>query len=97
MLERHPAIQQAAVVPMPDEIKGAKPVAFVVLRPGTSVTEEEIKQFALKNAPAYHHPRRVWFSMSFRWREPKSIPEPGSDSRKTNSIWMVLVCQEEST
>ena len=30
MLERHPGIQQACVVAVPDEIKGAKPVAFVV-------------------------------------------------------------------
>jgi long-chain acyl-CoA synthetase len=61
MLERHPAIQQVAVVPVPDEIKGAKPVAFVVLRPGGEASEREIKEFALANAPAYHHPRRVWF------------------------------------
>jgi long-chain acyl-CoA synthetase len=61
MLERHPAIQQVAVVPVPDEIKGAKPVAFVVLRPGAKASEREIKEFALANAPAYHHPRRVWF------------------------------------
>jgi long-chain acyl-CoA synthetase len=61
MLERHPAIQQVAVVPVPDEIKGAKPVAFVVLRTGAQATEREIKEFALANAPAYHHPRRVWF------------------------------------
>jgi long-chain acyl-CoA synthetase len=61
MLERHPAIQQVAVVPVPDEIKGAKPVAFVVLRPGAKANEREIKEFALANAPAYHHPRRVWF------------------------------------
>ena len=32
MLERHPGIQQACVVAVPDEIKGAKPVAFVVPR-----------------------------------------------------------------
>ena len=32
MLERHPGIQQACVVAVPDEIKGAKPVAFVVRR-----------------------------------------------------------------
>ena len=34
MLERHPAIAQAAVVPIEDEIKGAKPVAFVIRKPG---------------------------------------------------------------
>ena len=32
MLERHPDIAQAAVVPVDDEIKGQKPVAFVVPR-----------------------------------------------------------------
>ena len=31
MLERHPDILQACVVPVPDEIKGEKPFAFVVL------------------------------------------------------------------
>ena len=30
MLERHPGIHQAAVVPVPDELKGHKPIAFVV-------------------------------------------------------------------
>jgi acyl-CoA synthetase (AMP-forming)/AMP-acid ligase II len=61
MLERHPDIAQACVVPVDDEIKGQKPVAFVILRPGTRLTESEVKQFALKHAPAYQHPRFVWF------------------------------------
>jgi acyl-CoA synthetase (AMP-forming)/AMP-acid ligase II len=62
MLERHPAVQQASVVPVEDEIKGHKPVAFVVLRAGQPApTEDEIKAFALQNAAAYQHPRRVWF------------------------------------
>ncbi|WP_220399069.1 class I adenylate-forming enzyme family protein [Granulicella sp. WH15] len=61
MLERHSAVQQVAVVPIPDEIKGAKPVAFVVLKPHAQASEREIQQFALANAPAYQHPRRVWF------------------------------------
>jgi long-chain acyl-CoA synthetase len=61
MLERHPAIHQACVVPVPDELKAHKPVAFVVARPGATLSEDEIKRFALANAPAYQHPRRVWF------------------------------------
>ena len=34
MLERHPDIAQAAVVPIEDEIKGQKPVAFVIRKAG---------------------------------------------------------------
>jgi acyl-CoA synthetase (AMP-forming)/AMP-acid ligase II len=61
MLERHPAVHQVCVVPVPDEMKAHKPVAFVVPRAGARVSEDEIRQFALANAPAYQHPRRVWF------------------------------------
>jgi len=61
MLERHPAVQQACVVPIEDDIKGTKPVAFVVLRAGAAADEAAIKQFALAHAPAYQHPRHVWF------------------------------------
>ena len=61
MLERHPGIAQAAVVPLADEIKGQKPVAFVVPKPGQMPNADEVKRFALANAPAYAHPRYVWF------------------------------------
>ena len=61
MLERHRDIVQACVVPVPDELKGEKPFAFVVPRPGASLTEHEVKRFALDNAPAYQHPRAVVF------------------------------------
>jgi long-chain acyl-CoA synthetase len=61
MLERHPDIAQACVVPIEDEIKGHKPVAFVVVKPGRQPGEDDIKRFALANAPAYQHPRFVWF------------------------------------
>jgi long-chain acyl-CoA synthetase len=62
MLERHPDIAQAAVVPIDDEIKGQKPVAFVVPKAGRAPSEDEIKRFALANAPAYAHPRFIWFT-----------------------------------
>jgi long-chain acyl-CoA synthetase len=61
MLERHPGIHQAAVIAVPDELKGHKPIAFVVKAPGAAVDEQAVKTYALANAPAYQHPRRVFF------------------------------------
>jgi acetyl-CoA synthetase len=43
----HPAVQEAAAVGVPDEIKGEKVVGFVILRPGSEGSpelEEELKQ-----------------------------------------------------
>jgi acyl-CoA synthetase (AMP-forming)/AMP-acid ligase II len=60
MLETHPGVQQAAVVPVDDEIKGTKPVAFIV-RSDPGLHAETIKQYALAHAPAYQHPRQVLF------------------------------------
>jgi len=61
MLVRHPDIVQACVVPVPDEIKGEKPFAFVVPRPGAQLDEAAVKRYALEQAPAYQHPRAVVF------------------------------------
>ena len=61
LLERHPAVHQAYVMPFDHEMKGHVPYAFVVPRAGSNVSEEDIRQFALANGPAYQHPRRVFF------------------------------------
>ena len=61
MLERNPGVAQAVVVPIDDDIKGQKPVAFVIRKSGHTLDAESVKQFALANAPAYQHPRFVWF------------------------------------
>jgi long-chain acyl-CoA synthetase len=61
MLETHPDVIQACVVPVEDDIKGTKPVAFVVKREGSGLDEGSLKSFALENAPAYQHPRSIWF------------------------------------
>jgi len=61
LLERHPAVDQALVMPFDHEMKGQVPYAFVVLRAGAQATEEDLKQFAVANGPAYQHPRRVFF------------------------------------
>ena len=59
LLEQHPQIAQACVVPVPDDIKGEKPFAFVVRKAGSTLSEEDIKRYTLEHGPAYQHPRRV--------------------------------------
>lgn len=61
LIERAPGVHQATVVPVPDEIKGTLPFAFIVRQPGSQVTEAEIKAFTIANGPAFAHPRFVEF------------------------------------
>ena len=61
VIDRHPDVDESAVVPVPDDVKGEKPFAFVIRRAGSTVDEDTIKQFVLANAPAYQHPRMVAF------------------------------------
>jgi fatty-acyl-CoA synthase len=57
VLLRHPAVQEVAVVGLPDEQWGETPHAFVVLKPGASVTEDELRQFARDNMAHFKVPR----------------------------------------
>jgi long-chain acyl-CoA synthetase len=61
LLERHPDVLEVCVVPLADELRGHMPVAFVVPRPGSAPTEQELKDHVLVLAAPYMHPRRVWF------------------------------------
>lgn len=60
VLESHPAVAEAVVLPLPDEVKGAKPVAFVTLKPGAAADEDTLKQHVLRQLEPFAHPRRVW-------------------------------------
>jgi long-chain acyl-CoA synthetase len=62
ILLRHPNIRDACVVSVPDPVKGAVPVAFVVRAAGSEETSaEEIKAFFLKHGAPYAYPRRIYF------------------------------------
>ena len=61
LIESHPDVAQAVVIAVDDDIKGQKPIAFVVKRPHTQVSASELKTYCLTNAPAYQHPRWIWF------------------------------------
>ena len=60
-LLRHPAVQEAAIVGLPNEKWGETPQAFVVLRDGQAVTEEEIIAFARDRLAHFKAPRGVTF------------------------------------
>ncbi len=61
ILETDARVAECCVVPVADEIKGHKPVAFIVIAVGQTLSEQTIKDIALANAPAYMHPRAVYF------------------------------------
>jgi fatty-acyl-CoA synthase len=60
-LLRHPAVQEAAIVGLPDERWGETPQAFVVLQDGQTATEEEIIAFARERLAHFKAPRGVTF------------------------------------
>jgi fatty-acyl-CoA synthase len=61
VLLHHPAVQEAAVVGMPHMRWGESPHAFVVMRPGTTATEDEMKQFVRDRLAHFKTPQWVTF------------------------------------
>lgn len=64
----HPAIQELTVVGVPDPYRGETVKAYIVLKPGANVTEEELDEYARKHLAAYKVPRIY----EFRKELPKS-------------------------
>ncbi len=59
VLAEHPGVREAAVVGVPDEKRGETVKAFVSLKPGATVTEDELIAHCKERMAAYKYPRSV--------------------------------------
>ncbi len=63
-LYAHPAVYECAVLAVPDDQWGEVPKALVVLKPGTSATEEELIEFVRARLAHFKAPKSVEFMES---------------------------------
>jgi long-chain acyl-CoA synthetase len=63
-LQNHPDVIEAAVIAVHDEVKGQLAKALIVKREGTSLTGEELKEYAKEYLAPYKVPRIIKFVKS---------------------------------
>ena len=61
VLYQHPSVAAAAVIGIPDELYGEEVAAFIVLKDGAVLTEEEILEFCRKQLADYKCPKTIRF------------------------------------
>jgi len=62
VLHGYPGVNEAAVIGVPDSIKGEVPKAFVTLKQGFEVTEEKLLDYCKKNLAPYKIPKIAFIS-----------------------------------
>jgi long-chain acyl-CoA synthetase len=60
VLYEHSAVAEAAVIGIPDGALGEEVGAAVVLKPGSTATAEELRDYVKAQVAAYKYPRLVW-------------------------------------
>jgi len=69
VLYQHPKVLEAAVIGLPDGMRGEKIAAYLILKPNESATPAEIRTFCRERLAPYKQPRTVVFRDSL----PKSL------------------------
>ncbi len=62
VLYEHPAVAEAAVIGLAHPALGEEVGAAVVLKPGASVSAEELRDYVKAQVAAYKYPRHVWIA-----------------------------------
>jgi len=60
-LAGHPSVLEAAVIGVPDEQWDERPLAYVVVKPGTHVTPDELRTFLSSRVPKWWLPDEIVF------------------------------------
>ncbi len=55
----HPQIENVAIIGIPDEYRGERPKAFIVLKQGSTITKDELMEYAKKGLSTYKVPKEI--------------------------------------
>ena len=80
VLQSHASVEDALSFPVPDEKYGEEIYAAVVLRPGHSLSEDELKDYSRARLSAFEVPKRIFFLASL----PRT--EKGADDRRQLTV-----------
>ena len=61
ILIRHPKVREAAAVGVPDRIYGEEVIAYVAIKSGETLSEDDVKGWCSQSLPPFKAPKQVFF------------------------------------